>query len=115
MSTLFISAPGTPNGVNRHQSQVIVTPELPTTSSVVAPALLSASSLEPEPSPEPTKKQHHVLVIGGGISGLRAASVLLRHGIKVTLLEGRPDRLGGRIYTSRKFGKGARDIGKYTT
>ncbi|PQE32057.1 FMS1- involved in the biosynthesis of pantothenic acid protein [Rutstroemia sp. NJR-2017a WRK4] len=58
------------------------------------------------------KKKPHVIVVGAGISGLRAASVLLRHGVGVTILEGRPDRIGGRIYTSRKNGNDApRDIG----
>ena len=61
---------------------------------------------------EPAKKQH-VIVVGAGISGLRAASVLQRHGIAVTILEGRSDRIGGRICTSRRDGKGARDIGKF--
>lgn len=61
------------------------------------------------------KKTPHVIVVGAGISGLRAASVLQRHGVGVTILEGRPDRIGGRIYTSRKNGNDApRDIGKYT-
>jgi len=61
---------------------------------------------------EASKKQH-VIVVGAGISGLRAASVLERHGIAVTILEGRSDRIGGRICTSRRDGKGARDIGKF--
>lgn len=60
------------------------------------------------------KKQPQVLIVGAGISGLRAASVLQRHGVGVTILEGRPDRIGGRILTSRPGGKAARDIGKYT-
>lgn len=59
-------------------------------------------------------KQFHVIVVGGGISGLRAASVLKRHGVQITVLEGRLDRLGGRINTIRKYGNVARDIGKYT-
>ena len=57
-----------------------------------------------------TKK---VIVVGAGIAGLRAASVLRTHGIQVVVLEARPDRIGGRIYTSRKPGHGPRDIGKY--
>jgi len=52
--------------------------------------------------------------VGAGISGLRTAAVLQRHGVAVTILEGRADRIGGRICTSRKLGKAARDIGKYT-
>lgn len=54
-----------------------------------------------------------VIVVGAGISGLRAASVLQRHGISVVVLEGRPDRIGGRICTSRKPDGAPRDIGKY--
>ena len=41
-----------------------------------------------------------VLIIGGGIAGLSAASALLRLGCKVTVLEAK-GRLGGRIYTLR--------------
>lgn len=59
-----------------------------------------------DPGPEPKTK---VIVIGAGISGLRAAAVLLRHGIDVVVLEGR-DRIGGRINTTRTE-KGVRDIG----
>ncbi|KAL3418545.1 corticosteroid-binding protein [Phlyctema vagabunda] len=58
-----------------------------------------------------TGKKHKALIIGAGISGLRAASVLQRHGVEVTILEGRPDRIGGRILTTRSNGKAARDIG----
>lgn len=59
-----------------------------------------------------TGKPTKVIVIGAGISGLRAASVLKSHGVEVVVLEGR-DRIGGRIHTSRKPGKAPRDIGKY--
>ena len=38
----------------------------------------------------------HVCVIGAGVSGLRCTDVLLQHGVKVTLLEGR-NRVGGRV------------------
>ncbi|KAJ5361495.1 hypothetical protein N7541_002339 [Penicillium brevicompactum] len=50
-----------------------------------------------------------VIVVGAGISGLRAAAVLHRHGCEVVVLEAR-DRIGGRIHTSRK-GDHVRDIG----
>lgn len=60
-----------------------------------------------DPGPELKKK---VVVVGAGISGLRAASVLQRHGIEVVVLEGR-DRIGGRINTTRTA-KGVRDIGQ---
>ena len=60
-----------------------------------------------EPGPETPRK---VIVVGAGISGLRAASVLQRHGIDIVVLEGR-DRIGGRINTTRTA-KGVRDIGQ---
>ncbi|KAJ6126641.1 hypothetical protein N7523_002253 [Penicillium sp. IBT 18751x] len=61
-----------------------------------------------ELSPKATPKT--ALVVGAGIAGLRAASILKRHGLRVILLEAR-DRIGGRILTSRKNGKPARDMG----
>lgn len=53
-----------------------------------------------------------VIVVGAGISGLRAASVLKRHGVNVTVLEARSDRVGGRMCTKRSPGKPPREIGK---
>jgi monoamine oxidase len=38
---------------------------------------------------------------------------LRSHGVQVVVLEARSDRIGGRIYTSRKAGHAPRDIGKY--
>lgn len=38
----------------------------------------------------------HICVIGAGVAGLRCADILLQHGVKVTILEGR-DRVGGRV------------------
>ncbi|KEF59487.1 uncharacterized protein A1O9_04331 [Exophiala aquamarina CBS 119918] len=61
----------------------------------------------PKGTPAPKK----VIVVGAGISGLRAASVLKTHGVDVVVLEARTDRIGGRIYTSRKPGRSPRDIG----
>ena len=57
-------------------------------------------------------KASRVVVVGAGVAGLRAASVLNGHGIDVVILEGR-DRIGGRVFTSRKPGSAPRDIGKY--
>ena len=113
MSTLFISAPGALNlnEINHRQSQneVIAGVQAPAPTLAAMPTVngtLEKLALEPV-------KKLHVIVVGAGISGLRAASVLQRHGIAVTILEGRPDRIGGRICTSRRDGKGARDIGKF--
>lgn len=41
-------------------------------------------------------KVPHVCIVGAGVAGLRCADVLLKHGVKVTILEGR-DRVGGRV------------------
>jgi len=79
-----------------------------------APAVAEATSKTPKiinTSPEIPKK---VVIVGAGISGLRAAAVLLRHGVDVVILEGREDRIGGRIYTSRKLENRPRDIGNST-
>ncbi|KAF1967871.1 FAD/NAD(P)-binding domain-containing protein [Bimuria novae-zelandiae CBS 107.79] len=45
----------------------------------------------------------HVCVVGAGVAGLRCADVLLQHGVKVTILEGR-NRVGGRLYQSDALG-----------
>lgn len=48
-------------------------------------------------------EEFDVAVIGGGISGLAAAKDLQEAGLKVVVLEAR-DRIGGRIFTDRKWG-----------
>ena len=115
MSTLSILAPGAlnQNEINRHQYQNGIISDTQMSNAQAAMISTLNGSLEKN-NPSLPKKQPHVIVIGAGISGLRAASVLQRHGIAVTILEGRADRIGGRIFTSRKNGKAARDIGKYT-
>ncbi len=97
--------------VNRYQNQneIIADAQMSTTHSAVISAL--NAGLERN-APVSSKKKPHVIVVGAGISGLRTAAVLQRHGVGVTILEGREDRIGGRIFTSRKLGKAARDIGK---
>jgi monoamine oxidase len=40
-----------------------------------------------------------VIVIGAGLSGLETANTLEENGLKVLLLEGRRDRVGGRVYS----------------
>ncbi|KAI1270623.1 FAD/NAD(P)-binding domain-containing protein [Xylariaceae sp. FL1019] len=42
-------------------------------------------------------RKPHVGIVGAGLAGLRCADVLLDHGFKITLLEGR-GRLGGRVH-----------------
>ena len=44
----------------------------------------------------PQGRMPHVCVVGAGVAGLRAADVLTRKGIRVTIFEGR-DRIGGRV------------------
>jgi hypothetical protein len=75
------------------------------------PAMAQHVAVAGDPGPElkPT-----VVVTGGGISGLRAAAVLQRHGIEVVVLEAR-DRIGGRICTSRKPGSATLDIGTWSS
>lgn len=46
-------------------------------------------------TPSPTTSGQRVVIIGGGLAGLAAASALASRGMKVTVLESRP-RLGGR-------------------
>lgn len=48
-------------------------------------------------------KVPHVCIVGAGVAGLRCADVLLQHGVKVTILEGR-DRVGGRFCQSNALG-----------
>jgi polyamine oxidase len=127
MSTLSISVHGALNQnqeVNRHRipNGVIVGAQMPNNSH--SAKLSAVNATRPEKTAVnvsaeraaivPPTSQQHVVVVGAGISGLRAASVLQRHGVAVTILEGRPDRIGGRISTTREPGKAAKDIGKYT-
>lgn len=75
-------------------------------------ARLAATLIESAPDEAPRTARSEpkkVIVVGAGISGLRAAAVLKRHGCEVVILEAR-DRIGGRILTSRN-GDHVRDIG----
>ncbi|KAJ5809188.1 uncharacterized protein N7503_001406 [Penicillium pulvis] len=76
-------------------------------------ARLNAATLvesAPDEAPRTARSEpKKVIVVGAGISGLRAAAVLQRHGCEVVVLEAR-DRIGGRILTSRN-GDHVRDIG----
>ncbi|BCB02677.1 flavin monoamine oxidase family protein [Bacillus sp. KH172YL63] len=50
---------------------------------------------------EPSKNPKNVIIIGAGMAGLVAASLLKQAGHSVTILEGN-DRIGGRVYTLRE-------------
>ena len=65
--------------------------------------------------PGPETKKPVVIVVGAGISGLRAATVLQKHNVDVIVLEGR-DRIGGRIHTTHsETGAKVTDIGTLLT
>ncbi|MEU6171659.1 protoporphyrinogen oxidase [Streptantibioticus parmotrematis] len=55
------------------------------------------------PAPRSTPTPRHVVVVGGGISGLAAAHRLLAGGARVTLLEA-DSRLGGKLYADEIAG-----------
>ena len=45
-----------------------------------------------------------VVIVGCGPAGIAAATTLQAHGLKVLILEGRPDRMGGRVWTNLELG-----------
>jgi len=51
----------------------------------------------------PANGQPHIVIVGGGISGLAAAFFLREHDVRVTVLEGSP-RLGGKLSVSEIAG-----------
>ncbi|KIH86642.1 hypothetical protein SPBR_08270 [Sporothrix brasiliensis 5110] len=53
-----------------------------------------------ERTPSPSQRLPHIGIVGAGIAGLRCADILLQHGFRVTMLEGR-HRLGGRLHQAR--------------
>jgi len=53
------------------------------------------------PEFEETKIQHRILVIGGGVAGLSAASKLSEHGFEVTIVE-KGEKLGGNALRIRR-------------
>ena len=55
--------------------------------------------------------QRCVVIIGSGIPGLRAATILRNQGIDVLTLKALTDRIGGRVKTSRKANNPFREIG----
>ena len=71
---------------------------------LAGPALLS-------PTSRVASNQADVLIIGAGMSGVAAGSVLRSQGINPIVLEGRPDRIGGRIWTSNTWRDAPVDLG----
>lgn len=47
-----------------------------------------------------------MVIVGGGLAGLACADLLHRHGIRADLYEARPDRLGGRCWSSHGWHDG---------
>lgn len=103
--TGFATEADTISGATALVSRLLVT------DSVDVPTLIAAQST-PAGTIETERKR--VIIVGAGISGLRAAALLLRHGVDVVILEGREDRIGGRICTSRRHENRHRDIGNTT-
>ncbi len=78
---------------------------------LISTAVAKAKRLEPL-EPIRVKAHRHVAVIGGGVSGLKAALDLSRQGIRVTLIEKTPF-LGGHMSQLTSIfptGDGARDL-----
>ena len=71
-------------------------PDEPTAGAGAGAGAGAAVDMANVPGPRPGVRS--ALVIGAGISGLACAASLLRHGMAVTILEGR-DRIGGRLFT----------------
>jgi len=57
-----------------------------------------------------TVKRKHVLVVGGGPAGMKAAEIAVRRGHQVTLAEA-SDRLGGRLNLVQGFGQASSLLG----
>jgi monoamine oxidase len=72
--------------------------------------LLGGSAFATRPCGAATN-QAEVLIIGAGMSGVSAGHVLQSAGISPIVLEGRPDRIGGRIWSSYKWADAPVDLG----
>src|SRR6185312_12779543 len=52
-----------------------------------------------------------VIILGAGMAGLSAAWTLRQHNVRSIVLEGRSDRIGGRIWTSKTWSDEPVDLG----
>lgn len=52
---------------------------------------------------QPVSTNARIAIIGGGISGLTAALTLADSGVRSTIYEANPTRIGGRMYTQRGY------------
>jgi monoamine oxidase len=66
---------------------------------VTTGAALAAASTLPRIAFTAAAAPIDVIVIGAGLSGLDAALILEENGLKVLMLEGRANHIGGRVYT----------------
>ena len=48
-----------------------------------------------------------IIIVGAGMAGIAAARELINSGCDVTLLEARPDRYGGRMWSYRELACGS--------
>ena len=99
------SPPKEPSSLGSGLGETSADLSIPSTKTAVE--VMPASTVGPNGDPGPETKK--VVVVGAGISGLRAAAVLKCHGLDVEVVEGR-DRIGGRIHTTHSD-KGPRDMG----
>jgi monoamine oxidase len=77
-------------------------------------AMAGAAGLVPMIAPRQSRAATNladVLIIGAGMSGAAAGWALQSAGIRPMLLEGRPDRIGGRIWTSYAWADAPVDLG----
>ncbi|HSS68165.1 MAG TPA: FAD-dependent oxidoreductase, partial [Nocardioidaceae bacterium] len=62
---------------------------------------IALSSLPPARAERATPRdQPRIAIVGAGLAGLSCADLLHRHGIRSTVYEARPDRIGGRCWSS---------------